>query len=276
MWKEEMILVMPDLFEAEERVILTGMGFESHFTTRGSDWQRPADLVRSMRREDAERVPNPYKLKIRQLVANVMVFVLPDDLYAALCAPHAVTTQNEFHLVNRITTEAILYASLKTKQSSESRLHGKLAAGFGGHVDVQDSARHLDTLIRNAAIRELKEELESSMTDKNTFSMIVDEAIIPLGIINSSASEVESVHIGFINIVAFPKSVGLKIAETDILQKVHIDLHDFKELATANKSNHFFEYDHWTQLLFAIPRNLYAGLIMRSAAAISANTKAPK
>jgi predicted NUDIX family phosphoesterase len=292
MWQEENILVMPDLFEAEERLILTSMGspnsmglptnvgFETYFETRGSGWSHPTHLIRPMRREDAECVPHPHRFKIRQLVANVMVFILPDDLYASLRIPPKNSGFNEFALLDRIIREATLFASVKTKQSSESRLHGKLAAGFGGHVDEKDRTRSLDTTVMMAAMRELTEELKSADSAEmvDAFHAIINNAITPLGLINSSASEVESVHIGFINIVAFPASVGLEIAEKDNLHKALIPLERFKSLTVDNFQDVRtpYEFDNWTKMALDVPRNIYAGLIARSVAASSVVPKTTK
>jgi predicted NUDIX family phosphoesterase len=275
MWKNEMVLVMPDLLEAEENVILTQTGFEVYFITRGNGWMRPTDLLRPMNRGDADTVPNPYRLKIRQLVANVMVFILPDDLYTEILTSKGKTSKNEFFLIDRIINEATLYASVKTKQSSEARLHGKLAAGFGGHVDVVDATNSLDGVIRNAAIRELLEELKSSDDNIRTFESIVKSSIKPMGIINSSASEVESVYMGFISVLAFPESVGVGIGEPENLETASIPLAAFKGI-TDESITFPYEYDNWTKLVLNIPRNIYAGLIIRSVIASLDDIHAPK
>ncbi len=87
---------------------------------------------------------------------------------------------------------------------SESRLHGKLTLGVGGHVNRDDLILGKDTIIRSAMLRELKEEL--GLTPRNSGAL--DE----IGILfDSQATGVNAVHIGH--------AFDVRVFESDIDSK---------------------------------------------------------
>jgi predicted NUDIX family phosphoesterase len=85
----------------------------------------------------------------------------------------------------------------RSSQGNESRLHGRFSLGFGGHIDLEDvvaegSVVDLRRTIGNSARRELIEEvgLQPDQVRNRQF----------LGLICSSSSEVERVHLGWVEV----------------------------------------------------------------------------
>ncbi len=76
------------------------------------------------------------------------------------------------------------------RHGNEKRLHGKLSAGIGGHVDEPDKAETLKKTLLNGMFRELSEEIENF--DRNKCKLTY------LGIINEIESEVGAVHFGIV------------------------------------------------------------------------------
>lgn len=81
---------------------------------------------------------------------------------------------------------------LRSKKSSETRLHGTKSIGFGGHVELQDIAllpsKNIDqfSTVMNAARRELYEELS------------LDSQIDAIGCIYNPSNDVGKVHVGIV------------------------------------------------------------------------------
>lgn len=273
MFEAEEIVVLPDLYEPEEAVIFAPSGFTACIRKRGYGGLSPAHLLRSVDRASAEKVPNPLKERIRQVVANIMIFSLPDALFDEI--QQAVTDENL--LVSEVMDKATVFATVKLKGSGESRLHGKLALGLGGHVNESDLGNFpltaelvLDHLVKYAGIREVQEEVTAEGEQGHVLGSILSKGIIPLGIINSSASEVESVHMGFLSIVAVPESLQLRIRETEQLVAAPISLNEFNRPHALEDR---YIVDHWSQLVLQVPRNHMAGLIIASATDSTASVK---
>lgn len=263
-------MILPDIYEAEEKMLFATAGFEDYFEHRGTGWLDPCEsLVRIVERSTVEETPNASKERIRQMVVNVMVFTLPDELYVKARQKHP---QNEFYLLREIIDHAKFITGIRLNASNESRLHGKLAAGLGGHVNIDDfqqlpTKNKFDCLLRNAAIREMCEEIKPVNSNGTlTYNTILNTGLVPLGVINSGADEVERIHMGFSYVIAFPESVGLELIEKEKMEEVHIPLNEFNLHLQMEHNEGTFELDNWTRISFAIPKNLYAGLISRSIA----------
>ncbi len=92
------------------------------------------------------------------------------------------------------------------KPGSESRLHGKLTLGIGGHVNRDDLILGKDTIIRSAMKRELIEELGLLPCNSHSLAEILAE----LGILfDASASGVNAFHIGQV--------FDIRVYESDII-----------------------------------------------------------
>lgn len=75
----------------------------------------------------------------------------------------------------------------RTKAQGESRLHGMLSLGVGGHINPVDEGPDLEKTIARALARELGEELWLQVETQPEL----------LGFINDNSNPVGSVHLGF-------------------------------------------------------------------------------
>jgi predicted NUDIX family phosphoesterase len=92
--------------------------------------------------------------------------------------PYAVVRRNaEVFLLTRLS------------KTTESRLHGKLSLGIGGHINP-DSAADAD-IIMHALMREIEEEVHISSVNSLRFC----------GIIHDTSSDVSHFHLGFLYIL---------------------------------------------------------------------------
>lgn len=110
------------------------------------------------------------------------------------------------YIVIRRGQELFVYERLKG--GGESRLHGKLSLGAGGHMNPLDEtlpfAQVLDTNLK----RELDEELD-----------ITGEVNVKvLGFINDESNDVSKVHIGILGIIDLNKEDEVAVRETDTLK----------------------------------------------------------
>ncbi|MCA8942972.1 MAG: hypothetical protein KDB80_10470 [Planctomycetes bacterium] len=118
----------------------------------------------------------------------------------------------------------------------ESRLHGRMSVGIGGHVNPEDGVG--PGTIRRALGRELREELR-----------IADSAVEraePIGLINDDASEVGSVHVG----LAF--RIELRSDEQESLQIREISKMEgrFRRLAGSSGLWQYQRFlESWSRLL---------------------------
>jgi predicted NUDIX family phosphoesterase len=90
-----------------------------------------------------------------------------------------------------------LLGYMRSSEGNEARLHGRCSLGFGGHIDLDDvvsegSVVDLRRTIATSANRELLEEvgLQPEQVRNREF----------LGLICSSSSEVERVHLGWVEV----------------------------------------------------------------------------
>lgn len=285
----EQIIVLPDLYAPTNKMIPVSSTFSKAITERGFGWNELnlPHLLRVVEREAVEVIPEDGQEKVRQLIANTMVFELPMEIFSQISYEKSVSGSSPRvmqNLVELIKEHATLLCAVRLKGSGESRLHNKLSCAFGGHSDIMDYAHarvmldeakdseeeksilsnFLDLVIRVGCVRELKEELRVGIkTEANTY--LWDEAVrtsvVPFGIINSSKSPVESLHMGMINVLAVPDRFKLEVNETDKLEMRRFKLKDL-----ANKEM-FADYDieTWTEISFQENLiNSYALAILRS------------
>jgi predicted NUDIX family phosphoesterase len=115
----------------------------------------------------------------------------------------------------------------------ESRLHGKLSIGVGGHVNPIDGVEGADVLDAGCR-RELEEEL------------VIDTpfTLEPRGVINDESGDVGSVHFGLVA-VARCETPDVTIRETDQLEGSFVSREALKELA-AKEGDRF---ETWSSLI---------------------------
>lgn len=87
------------------------------------------------------------------------------------------------YIVVRVGEQVIAYR--RSPESGESRLHGKISIGFGGHINKDD------TCYRDGMWREVTEELRSS--PPYTLSAV--------GTVNDESNAVGSVHLGVVHLL---------------------------------------------------------------------------
>lgn len=95
-----------------------------------------------------------------------------------------------------------LLSYVRTPKGGETRLHNKVAVGFGGHVDLADAVTDdqgvidLKATMANAALREMSEELGielgADMLER------YPNLLAYTHVIQSQATPVDAVHIGFV------------------------------------------------------------------------------
>ena len=79
-----------------------------------------------------------------------------------------------------------VFCTRRTNKGGETRLHGRLSLGIGGHINTLDDMDSGD-IFRRGLQRELEEEVFLSGGGD----------LIPIGVINDDTNEVGSVHLGF-------------------------------------------------------------------------------
>lgn len=91
------------------------------------------------------------------------------------------------------------------RQGGETRLHGKISFGAGGHIDLGDAQTddngHFDVegTLNEATLRELGEELVIDLLDDEI-------SYEQVGLLVENATEVDRVHIGVVGIVRLPEA----------------------------------------------------------------------
>jgi predicted NUDIX family phosphoesterase len=97
------------------------------------------------------------------------------------------------------------FVSERIAGGSESRLHGRLAMGVGGHIDPADAESGFPVLA--ALQREWMEEVVCSHVPEFEF----------VGVVNDDSFEVGRVHIGIVFVAHLPAEATLDIREVDRL-----------------------------------------------------------
>lgn len=168
-----------------KRDILFGTGTGHDLTFQGMETKpekieiiekRMAESYKIMRRGDAEEDPE-YKQPI----------------------PYAVLRKG---------TQFFTYKRLGG--GGESRLHGKISLGVGGHMNQVGGASHFKEVFLDNLTRELNEELEIRDTGKLEFRTI--------GLINDDAAEVGRVHVGILVVIDLPVSAKIAVREKEKLE----------------------------------------------------------
>lgn len=156
---------------------------------------------------------------------NSQGVVLPIDHTDAWFAPrgHLETDENFKQIIPYVIVErhgkVLLYE--RTNTGGEFRLHNKVSVGFGGHVDIgdvsysEDGERiNIQETVANAAIREIREELE---IEENI------EAFDFYGVVMKDDDPVDKVHIGFVLILSIRGTALSKESQIEVIGFTKID-----------------------------------------------------
>ena len=95
-----------------------------------------------------------------------------------------------------------VYVTRRLKKGAESRLHGLLSLGIGGHINPESDGNGSDVLYRGM-IREINEEV-------NTIAL---SQLSPRGVINDDTNEVGSVHLGLFYTLEVSEETGIRETE---------------------------------------------------------------
>jgi len=130
-------------------------------------------------------------------------------------------------------SEVLLLKRLDT--GGESRLHGKLSIGVGGHINPVDEGGPADDDVLDAGCRrELDEEL------------VLDTpyTLQPVGVINDESGDVGSVHFGLVQ-VARCETPQVTVRETDQLEGSFVSIATLKDYARDERDR----LETWSALI---------------------------
>ena len=119
----------------------------------------------------------------------------------------------------------------------EQRLHGKSSIGVGGHANPVDYTFNFEHLFAINNSRELDEELyikhkEHPIPNMNNYKLSLNSQW--LGLIYNEKTEVDSVHLGILNVIELPETCEVTVQETDTLEGSFKTLDEIKELELEN------------------------------------------
>lgn len=110
-----------------------------------------------------------------------------------------------------------VFVTRRLKKGGESRLHGLLSLGVGGHINPEADGNGSDVLNRGM-MREIKEEVYITSYGKFT----------PRGIINDDTNEVGSVHLGLFYTLNVSGEVSVR--ETEKLEGFWVKRSELKAM----------------------------------------------
>ncbi len=102
----------------------------------------------------------------------------------------------------------------------ETRLHGSISLGVGGHMNVIEGLDNFNELLMENLKRELNEELE---IDSEKLEIKV------VGLINDDENEVGRVHIGLLATIEISEDAIVKVTETDQLEGKWYSVDELKD-----------------------------------------------
>lgn len=127
------------------------------------------------------------------------------------------------------------YLSYSRKKGAESRLHGSLSIGFGGHVDIDDFDIDSKTPYQNSLYLSVKRELDEELNFKGNVDTSFTKAIIDL------TNPVGNVHVGL------PSTLELRSKD-----QVFADPSEISEPEWVTKEqliNNLELYENWSKIL---------------------------
>ena len=109
-----------------------------------------------------------------------------------------------------------VFTTRRLNKGTETRLHGKLSIGIGGHINPVDEAEREKVLMQGLE-RELSEEVFIEKRGE----------LVPLGVINDAADGVGSVHLG----LCFKMEVQgeVRVKETEKLEGLWMSVDELME-----------------------------------------------
>lgn len=124
-----------------------------------------------------------------------------------------------------------VFATRRLQGSGESRLHGKISLGIGGHINPEDYHPESE-VVENALYREVEEELiMDELLEYNTFLE---------GFINDNSNEVSRDHLAVVYSVKVDRD-NVSVKETDKLEGRFYTIEELKE--------NYDNLESWSQLI---------------------------
>lgn len=118
------------------------------------------------------------------------------------------------------------YVTERLQGGGESRLHGKLSMGAGGHMNPLDKDFYAFSIVlKENLMRELEEELE----------ITGDINVTPIGLINDDSDDVNKVHIGILGIIDLKPEDEVTVRETEQLAGAWYSLEQLREKDTYDR-----------------------------------------
>ena len=118
----------------------------------------------------------------------------------------------------------------------ESRLYGKSSIGIGGHMNHIEDAWNFEHLLAVNNSRELEEEVfirdENGEEIDYHYDLAKDSVIT--GLMYNQKTEVDSLHLGVLNIISIPEDWTVEPKETDTLEGKFLTKEEIQELDLEN------------------------------------------
>ena len=139
-----------------------------------------------------------------------------------------------------VTQDDKIFAYRRLGQSVEERLVGKYSIGVGGHMNpalygIDPIPASFHSSIKENMLRELNEELNIQCPEDTPMLTKI------VGLINSAADPVSSVHVGIVYHVTLPLAATVEVAEKDVLEGKFLS---FKDLSGISRE----DLELWTEI----------------------------
>lgn len=130
-----------------------------------------------------------------------------------------------------LTQKGRVFTTRRLNKGGESRLHGKLSIGIGGHINPVDETDRRSVLMKGLE-RELEEEVYIQHRGE----------LVPQGFINDDGNGVGAVHLGLCFSMEVEGEVSVK--ETEKLSGAWMSLQELKE--------EYHNMETWSQIALAV------------------------
>ena len=130
-----------------------------------------------------------------------------------------------------LTRKSLVFATRRLNKGGESRLHGKVSIGIGGHINPVDETDRRSVLMKGLE-RELDEEVYIQRRGE----------LVPQGFINDDGNGVGAVHLGLCFSMEVEGEVSVK--ETEKLSGAWMGLQELR--------GEFDNMETWSQIALAV------------------------
>lgn len=128
------------------------------------------------------------------------------------------------------------FVTERLEGGGESRLHGKLSMGVGGHMNPLGHSLEFSEVLKINTQRELEEELDITGEIK----------INAIGLVNDDSEEVSRVHIGILGIIELELDDEVTVRETEQLAGQWMTIKELKEEKSYSR------LENWSKTIVGI------------------------